>query len=292
MTSETPKSEPTPLEIATLAARFIPAIDLSGISPSAGGAWHPPDIRRTISELTTGKGRGFEDKYRFPEYWETPFEVIAGEAVKRARLLLDAAAGNTRQALLDQAAWESDTAASMRSQQVEIENLRTYDFPQLAKKRTTIPMLEVLKFALGRIYSHSQKNALTLMKEYLRESVLELRKKHGRPEIPVIFSNAATALDKSNAVNSLSRTGPPACIILNHSADTPVDAIEFPKLVLALRNFRDSRWPAISKNLQRAGAENGGSKTQAEDRKSKITRGENAKLTEAAKKVKKPRKDS
>lgn len=270
MASATPHSEPTPLEIATLAARFLPAIDLSGISSSAGGAWHPITIRKAISELTTGKGCGFDDQYRFPEYWETPFEVIAGEAVKRARLLLDAAAGNTRQALLDEAVWEAESAASMLSLQVEIENLRTSDFNRLAKKRTTIPMHEVLKFALDRIYSYSPENALTLMQEYLRELVLELRKNHEKPDIPVIFSDAATALDKSKAVDLMSPAGPPACIILNQSADTPVDAMEFPSLVLDLKRFRERRWPAISKNLQRAGAGKGGSNNQAHARKSKI----------------------
>jgi len=92
-------AEPTAeqIAIANLAVQMLPKIDL----PDAWGTMHPDTLGKHISEPTTGKGVNFSESYESPQGWATPWELISEEAVKRARVLMDAAAGNKRQERID-----------------------------------------------------------------------------------------------------------------------------------------------------------------------------------------------
>ena len=226
--------EPTPLEIATLAARFIPPIDLTGVSP--GAAWHPLEVQKIVGELTSGKGRRYTPDYRYPEGWETPFEVIAAEAVRRARLLIDAASGRQRQAVLDYIRDEEEASAQLRDR-FELEQEFDSNFRQLAAGRDAIPLGEVIRFALRRMYSHNPEKAWDLLQEYLMTRVIEFRRKHELPELEVTFEEIATPEQKDRAVDSMARVGPPHCVVLKHGRSYQVGAREFPSLVLDLRGF-------------------------------------------------------
>lgn len=282
-----PIPAPTPLEIATLAARFLPPIDLAGIGPHEKGAWHPDLIKAAIGELTSGKGRNFSNDYQRLEGHPTPFEVIAEEAVKRARVLLNAAAGKTRQAVLDYRREGEAAQVSIRKRLEAEEQMRLSDFERLAIGRAAIPLDEVLKFALPRVYAHRPENAWLHLREYFASAVRELRKKHDRPDLPITFVDCATDEEKSHAVDSMSWEGPPALIVLPHGPHYEVGRLEFPALVMNLRNFYGQRGEADRKRRERDGRR-GGRKVQAGLRKGKITRAEAAALERVARKAKNP----
>ncbi|MFN0129061.1 MAG: hypothetical protein ACKV19_20500 [Verrucomicrobiales bacterium] len=64
--------------------------------PNNWATEHPVTLKAALEEATTGKGRDFDKNYQPPPGWATPFEIVAKEATRRARILLDAAAGRIR----------------------------------------------------------------------------------------------------------------------------------------------------------------------------------------------------
>jgi hypothetical protein len=282
-----PLTEPTPLEIATLAARFIPPLDFSSIGTRE--SWHPLLLKSALGELTTGKGRNNSEGYKCPEGWETPFEVIASEAVKRARVLLDAAAGKTRQAVLDHRQAGVDAQSQLRERLAAERAMRISDFSRLARGRDSIPLEEVLKFALPRMYSPRAENAWALLREWLAEDRRAFRRRNDLPEIPVTFSDVASDEQKASAVDSMSHAGSPACIVLPHSPGYLVGEGEFPPLVMELRAFKLRRGEALRKKEERRDTKPRGGNRANRTLAALLTRKDSTKLDRAARKVKNPR---
>ncbi|MES2709760.1 MAG: hypothetical protein V4726_24390 [Verrucomicrobiota bacterium] len=276
-----PQKEPTTLEIATLAARFLPQIDLNSVAP--GQAWHPLEVERAVGELTSGKGLKYDESYKNPQGWKTPFEIIAEEAVRRARILLEAAAGQTRPAVLDYATQGTEAQAFMESKRDMKDEMRRANYARIAKGRSTVPLEEILRFALPKVYSNDANNAWMYFRNYLRSSVQENRKNDGLPELEIVFSDKATAEQRARAVDYFAREDRPSCIVLPHGPDYEVNEKNFADLVLGLRHFHETYGGVLKKRAQRSGSSNGGKITQAEIRESKITREENARLEEANK---------
>jgi hypothetical protein len=243
--------QPTPLEIATLAARFLPPIDLTGIGPDA--AWHPEEVRKAISELSAGTPRKASPDYRYPEGWATPFEVIAAEAVARARMLLAAAEGKTRQPVLDYARAGREAAEALRRDHAREEETRRADFARLAAGLATVPLETVLRHALPRVCAHRIENAWTCLRDYLATSIDDYRARRGLPLLPVHFAREATRAQKAAAVDSGADAAPPACILLEHSPDYQVDAAEFPALVDGLRRHYSTKGAALRQRRTRKG---------------------------------------
>ncbi|HWB04163.1 MAG TPA: hypothetical protein VG796_14140 [Verrucomicrobiales bacterium] len=248
-TKKAASQEPTLLEIATLAARFLPSITLDDTDPTK---MNHDEFRRAIEELTTGKGRKSGEDYQYPEVWATPFEAMAEEAVKRARILLDAAAGRMRRPRVDHLKKTQENTEAMRRRVELLNAIRKSDFRKVSGGDRYTTLEKVIAWALPRVYKHNRENAWGYFREYLSRSIASLRAGRYLPPLEITFEELATEEQKANSVDTTARAHPPACIVLPHGPDYIVTAKEFPEYVVELRDFYQTEGPAIRQRLLRA----------------------------------------
>ena len=273
-------AEPTALEIATLAARLLPPMKLD----DNWATEHPVTLKAALAEATTGKGRDFAKNYQPPPGWATPFEIVAEEATRRARILLDAAAGRIRPERLH---YEKDGEKARQQMQdydkaaAELERV----FPRLAKGNSTLPITDALRHALPGVHKHNPRNPLRYWREYLRHSTLSYREKHQHPAIPVFFADEARTQDKALAVDQDSRNGPPHWVLIKNIHT--VSRQGFPGLILYLREFYRTHGKAVANKWAVEDGKRGGKESQSKDKQSKFTAADTKKLHSAANRRKK-----
>lgn len=279
--------EPTILDIATLAARFLPPVSLPDIGDLK---LDHETFRAAVSELTTGRPYTYSKSYEYPKGWATPFEMMAEEAVLRARILFNAAAGKLRPdriAYLERAKTENAASAEL---EVARAKMRKAHFARLANGASTIPLAAVLKFALPKVYAHNSQNAWEHFREYLRNSVAQKRLEYGLPAIKVTFFDLATDAEKQVAAHQFSNEGPPACVVLPHDESYQVDEFEFPCIVIDLKNFYKRHGDAIQKRIAREQDRTGAKKKKTRREPPLLTRRDEAKLQASAKNGKRRRR--
>jgi hypothetical protein len=241
-----------------------------------------------LAEATTGKARNFARSYQYPMGWPTPFEIVAEEAIRRARILLDAAAGRIRPERLR---YEEERGVGRQQMQdfdkaaAELE----LKFDRLARGRAFLPILETLEAALPAVHRRKPENPFRYWREYLRDDIVARRQQRNLPSVPVLFSDEATADERGRAVEDESPEGPPSCIVLTHSRSYQVTRTEFPRLILGLAAFYRSKGKNVQKQWAESAGRKGGKKVQAHQRPGKLSKLDSLQLTKAAKKVQRRR---
>lgn len=230
------ESEPAPFEVATLAAAFLPPIDL----PEKWQTEHPQSLSEEIGKST---GNPFpRSTYRPPEGWRTPWEVLCEEAVKRARTLLDTTAGRTRPAVLAWDAAGADARAQLDRIHAEHQKIAK-EFDRVANGRKTVPVADVLRFCLPRAKSDEVRMAYFM--SYLYEDASGYNQRHGIEGPPVIADQT----------------------------DRTVNCGEFPIFVRDFVNAYKERGEAWRKEFARAAGKQGGAKAKRERRQSETAEG-------------------
>jgi hypothetical protein len=151
----------SPATIAMLAARFLPPIKL----PDDWESLHPEVLQHSLA-VPTGTPFPHNAGWRPEPGLRLQWEVVCEEAVKRARMLLDAAAGKVRPEV---AAWDSATAgapAEWQAQDLAAEELRE-EFDKLAEGEPSLTVQRVLKYCMPGVKAAS---AMRYFMRYLRES--------------------------------------------------------------------------------------------------------------------------
>jgi hypothetical protein len=177
--------------------------------------------------------------------------VIAAEAVLRAKTLLAAAEGRTREAVLEYERAGSEADDLLREHQERHREARRGDFAKLAGDQPTVSLDAVLKHALPRVYAHRPENAWNCLLDYLTASIGEYRSRRGLAVLPVHFAYTSTPAQKAAAVDRGAEASPPACVLVEHSPGYQVDAAEFPYLVDGLRGHHAKNSEALRKRSVR-----------------------------------------
>lgn len=278
-------AQPTPAEIAQLAIQFIPALLL----PDGWDTMNPQTLMEALGEATTGKGRNYAKDYEYPPGWATPFEIVAEEATRRARILLDAAAGRVRPERLDYTQ-AGERAREQLSEYGKAAAELQRKFDRFAKEGTSLSIMDALKHALPNIHRRRPDNPFRYWREYLRDDIVSRRQKEKLPAIDVHFSDEATSDQKACAVEAESPSGPPACIVLRADQSYQVTRTEFPRLVLGLADFYRLNGKTLQKQWAKSAGRKGGKKSQAKKRPGKFSQSDARKLTNADKKLQKMRR--
>lgn len=245
--------------LASLAAKFLPPIELPEMS---GHEFHHPELlRRALSAMTTGQlgdyrfregDEGDDLTRKYPSGWLTPFEVLAEEAVTRARVLLKAARGQRREEVTKHnAALQGLMERTAERIAAGTKLCRTVFDNRARGNPPSMPMHEVLHYCLPR---YAEVNRIEIMRAFFRART-EKRCK-GLPVLGITFDDIASHEAKQNAVpnsNYLSAQGPPACIVLPYTRDYPVNEDEFRILAQKLEGFARSNWERIRKALGKQG---------------------------------------
>jgi hypothetical protein len=174
---------PSPVEVATLAARFLPCIEL----PDGWEASDPDTLRRNLGR-PTGTPFPHNPAYRPDEGWRLPWEVVCEEAVKRARILLDAAAGKVREKVKEWDAATDEATTEAEANDAEAEELRKR-FDKLAGKRLSLPILEVLKFCQPRVTTDGLR--MRYFNNYLEGWRTDYNDRHPTAQQPPIADQAS-----------------------------------------------------------------------------------------------------
>ena len=180
--------QPSPAEVATLAARFLPPIEL----PPDWQESHPEMLKRSLGK-PTGTPFPHSPEYRPDPGWRLPWEVVCEEAVKRARMLLEAAAGKVRPEV---ASWDAATAeasAEAKANDAADDELRK-GYDKLAGQRKSLPILEVLKFCLPRASSNEVR--MRYFKNYLEEDRTAYNERHRTAQQGPIADQAGRIVDR------------------------------------------------------------------------------------------------
>ncbi|MFN0127337.1 MAG: hypothetical protein ACKV19_11700 [Verrucomicrobiales bacterium] len=281
-TPPSPTEEPSPLDIARLAARLLPPIEL----PPNWATEHHLNLQRILAEATTGKGRNVDRSYEYPAGWPTQFEVVAEEATRRARILLDAAVGRIRPERL---AYErsGEEADQKMAQFAEASASKEREFERHAKGHSSLPIMEALRIALPRVYKHQPENAYRYWQDYLRTSVIKYRRKHGLPELPVRFRSELEREEVSHPVDSDSTQGPPHVVVLNHDDTYQVTRREYGVLAILLPQFHKSPEAAQLRSVwfTKAGKKGGKNAQDNNREEGDLSHADTRALDAAAKKV-------
>lgn len=235
---------PSTMEVATLAASFLPKIEL----PAKWEIEHPVTLQEIIGK-PTGNPFPEEPNYRQPPGLRTAWEIVCGEAVSRARALLDAADGKVRPEVL---AWEQEgveARGQMAGYQAKADELEE-KFDKIARGRDSLPILEVLKISLPR------SDDRTLM-EYLRLYLYECKQDY-------------------NIEHKV-----PGEIVIADQSTRMVNRHEFPRFILQFTAALAKRKEAWRKQLLRKG----GKTTQRIKRKEALTLGHGPITGRAASKI-------
>ncbi len=282
-------AEPTPLDVALLAARLLPPLEL----PDNWATEHHLNLKKILAEATTGKGRKFDPRYDYPAGWPTQFEVVAEEATRRARILLDAAAGRIRQERLDYDRSGVEADRQMK-EFAEATAAKEREFERRAPGKPSLPIMEALKIALPKVYKHNPENAYQYWREYLRNADEDYRKEHEHPAVPVKFRDELTEKEASYAVDRDSPHGHPHVVVIDCDRSYKVTRHEYGVLAIYLQQFCESAAGARVRSLWSSkGGRKGGKKSQANIRQEgKLSAAEGRKLDVAAKKVRKVSKSA
>lgn len=272
---------PTPLEIATLASRFLPEMAL----PDRWENQPAHELSEIISRASVPR--------ESVEGLATPFEVIAEEAVRRARILLDAAAGIKRPQREE--FMQSGEGAREQLKATSLEKTKlTKKFSEIADGKDKISIIKVLEIALPRV---EEKNAFAYWREYLRNSIVDYRQKHKLPQIEVKFADEVSRDEMAKRLKSLQshyrkwRKDPLIAtgnfpkirnfrgkyteslwwgVLEDHGRDDyQVSKTEFPHLVLGLQNYHSIDGERLRKKWSRESGLKGGEKVQENLRKEK-----------------------
>jgi hypothetical protein len=152
---------PSPVEVATLAARFLPPIDL----PPDWQESHPEMLERSLGK-PTGTPFPHNPEYRPHPGWRLQWEVVCEEAVKRARILLDAAAGKVRPEVAEWDRATDEAREEWMAQDLTAEKLRE-EFDKMAKGAPSLPVQRVLKHCMPRV---EEAFAMKYFMRYLRDA--------------------------------------------------------------------------------------------------------------------------
>lgn len=267
-----------------LAAQLLPPMEL----PPNWATEHHLILRPILAEATTGKGRNFEPTYEYPTGWPTPFEVVAEEATRRARILFDAAAGRIRQERT--AYYRSGKEADQQMKDyAEATAFKEGEFERHANGKSFLLIMEALQSILPKVYKHKPENAYRYWREYLRTSTETYRNKHGLPELPVKFRDELSDEEESFAVDPDSSGARPHVVTLDHDSSYHVNRSEYGRLAIHLRQFYDSSGGArVKRTIAAEAGRKGGKKSQENIRKDgKISPEDGRKLTIAAEKAQK-----
>jgi hypothetical protein len=180
--------QPSPAEVATLAARFLPPIEL----PRDWQESHPETLKRSLGK-PTGTPFPHSPEYRPDPGLRLPWEMVCEEAVKRARMLLEAAAEKVRPEV---ASWDAATdkaRAEAEANDAAAEELRER-FDKLAGKRLTLPILEVLKFCQPRVKTDELR--MRYFKNYLEEDRTAYNERHPKAHQRPISDQAGRIVDR------------------------------------------------------------------------------------------------
>ena len=165
--------EPSPLDVATLAARFLPRIEL----PNDWQSQHPETLKAELAR-PTGTPFPHNPQHRPDPGWRLQWEVVCEEAVKRARILLDAAAGKVRPEVAEWDAATMEASQMAREMNISAEKLKR-KFDRIAKGRHELPLLEVLRFCLPK--TRSDEARMFYFTKYLELDCQEYNRRHGIP---------------------------------------------------------------------------------------------------------------
>ncbi len=193
-----PVKEPTALEIATLAASLLPPMRLPDDWETT---LYFKSLAEDIGQATSGKWKTYQKDFQYPPGWLTPYEVVAAEATKRARILLAAAAGQVRPEVIASADGLEKAGRELRAMLAKEESMRP-DFDRLAKGEAGLPLMEFLKYALPKVYRHNPRNAFHYWREYIIGNAVSRRREHGQAAIKIVLKNEATAEEIENSVDS------------------------------------------------------------------------------------------
>lgn len=180
--------QPSPAEVATLAARFLPPIEL----PADWQESHPETLKRSLGKPTVTPFP-HSPEYRPNPGLRLPWEVLCEEAVKRARMLLEAAAGKVRPEVASWDAATDETRAEGKANDAAAEELRKR-FDKLAGERLSLPILEVLKFCLPRVKTDELR--MRYYMNYLEECRTAYNKRHPTAPQPPISDQAGEIVDR------------------------------------------------------------------------------------------------
>jgi hypothetical protein len=228
---------PEQLAIANLALHFLPRIEL----PHGWQTEHPDILAPKLAIPTAGiDPENAMSAIRFPG-WATPFELIAEEAVKRARILLDAAAGKARRERTDYE-HEKDAAEAERVKEDAAHAKWQTVFQRYAKDRAAISMIEALRLIVKGSEDHM---LIFYMRQSQRESYEGYRERHHLEKKRVIFADEE-------------KPGETDAVVVSDLMDEMVDVQRFGRLAASFRQYYDAHGERVRKMFSRIVGQKGG----------------------------------
>lgn len=179
-----PSTGPAPEVIARLAAQLLPPMELPQ-------GWEKMD-RALLKLALTASAR---DPLPSPSEWfgisafqaESVFDIVAREAVGRARCLLEHAAGTADEILEDRARRLERTRAQLSvhlpAEQTEAEGFKAW------RGGRPPTMLNLTRFALSGEGRLGDKTIFATLREWTRQSVRGLWEAQGLKPVPVVFDD-------------------------------------------------------------------------------------------------------